>query len=145
MLLNTNEYDFKIIEMIYCIQVNNLPFYFSPLCNCQQVNFRLGELKCFNFFFKYNCVLEKSRRGKPLHVNKVSKTTCGEIALYTVFIIFIVKVQFIRSKLRYNLWRMLSKSLPKRCNLLQGLLLLEKLLLFMSKRILGSKLRILCR
>lgn len=145
MLLNTNEYDFKIIEMIYCIQVNNLPFYFSPLCNCQQVNFRLGELK-FSIFSSSTTVSWRNQDwANRLHVNKVSKTTVGEIALYTVFIIFIVKVQFIRSKLRYNLWRMLSKSLPKRCNLLQGLLLLEKLLLFMSKRILGSKLRILCR
>lgn len=145
MLLNTNEYDFKIIEMIYCIQVNNLPFYFCPLCNCQQVNFRLGELKCFKFSSSTTVSWRNQDGANHLHVNKVSKTTCGEIALYTVFIIFIVKVQFIRSKLRYNLWRMLSKSLPKRCNLLQGLLLLEKLLLFMSKRILGSKLRILCR
>lgn len=27
-------------------------FYFRPRCNCQQVNFRLGELKCFNFFLQ---------------------------------------------------------------------------------------------
>lgn len=104
MLLHTNEYDIKIIEMVYYIQVNNRLFYFRPHCYCQQVNFRLGELKCFNFFSSNTTVSWRNQDGtNRLQVNKVLKTTCGEISLYTVFIIFIVKVQFIRSKLRYNL------------------------------------------
>lgn len=137
--LNQN---FTIIQCLIVLYLKNiypktyvkqLLIYAKPLFNFHQV---------FLFYF----LSWRNQDGaNRLHLNKVSKTTCGEIALYTVFIIFIVKVQFIRSKLRYNLWRMLSKSLPKRCNLLQGLLLLEKLLLFMSKGILGSKLRILCR
>lgn len=135
-MLHTNKYDMKIIEMIYCIQVNNRPFYFHRPCNCRQANYNVS-----NIFLQIQlCLGEIKTRQTLLKWIKCQKQHVVNKSLYSIIFV----VQFIRSRLRYNLWRMLSKSLSKRCNVLQGLLLLEKLLLFMSKRILGPKLRILC-